>query len=138
MDPVTGPSRLRRLVADTRPFQSPHYTRLFVANIITVIGAQLTVITVPAQLWAITRDSAIVGLTGIVGLVPLVIFGLWGGAIADAFDRLAAGDPTVEIRSQRDCDDDEVRKPSSASARSCSPPRPAPATPDPAPARSPG
>lgn len=81
------PSRLRRLFADTRPFQSPHYTRLFTANIITVIGAQLTVITVPAQLWAITRDSSIVGLTGIVGLVPLVIFGLWGGAIADAFDR---------------------------------------------------
>lgn len=87
MERVPEPSRLRRLFADTRPFQSPHYTRLFVANIITVIGAQLTVITVPAQLWAITRDSSIVGLTGIVGLVPLVIFGLWGGAIADSFDR---------------------------------------------------
>ena len=87
MNGVPEPSRLRRLFADTRPFQSPHYRRLFTANIVTVIGAQLTVITVPAQLWAITRDSAVVGLTGIVGLVPLVIFGLWGGAIADAFDR---------------------------------------------------
>ena len=28
-----------------------------------------------------------VGLTGLFGLVPLILFGLWGGAIADAFDR---------------------------------------------------
>lgn len=52
-----------------------------------MIGAQLTVVTVPAQLWAISRDSTYVGLTGLFGLVPLIIFGLWGGAIADAFDR---------------------------------------------------
>lgn len=52
-----------------------------------MIGAQLTVVTVPAQLWAITRNSTYVGLTGLFGLVPLIVFGLWGGAIADAFDR---------------------------------------------------
>lgn len=44
-------------------------------------------VTVPAQLWAISRDSMYVGLTGLFGLVPLIVFGLWGGAIADAFDR---------------------------------------------------
>ena len=60
---------------------------MWVAYIITTIGAQLTVVSVPAQIWTITRDSFYVGLTGIFGLVPLVIFGLWGGAIADAFDR---------------------------------------------------
>lgn len=52
-----------------------------------MIGAQITVITVPAQLWALTRSSVYVGLTGLFGLVPLIVFGLWGGAIADAFDR---------------------------------------------------
>lgn len=31
-------------------------------------------------------------------------------AVADAFDRLVAGDPTVEFRPQRDCDDDPVRE----------------------------
>jgi len=52
-----------------------------------VIGAQLTVVAVPAQIYGITGSSAYVGLTGLFGLVPLVVFGLWGGALADVFDR---------------------------------------------------
>src|SRR5688572_17220456 len=78
---------LRGLVADTRPLQNPHFRRLWTANIITVIGAQLTVVAVPAQIYAETGSSAYVGLTGVFGLVPLVVFGLWGGALADVLDR---------------------------------------------------
>ena len=77
----------RRLLADTRPLANPHFRRLWRANIITVVGAQLTVVAVPAQIYAMTGSSAYVGLTGIFGLVPLVVFGLWGGALADVFDR---------------------------------------------------
>ncbi|SDC40774.1 MFS transporter [Nocardioides lianchengensis] len=80
-------SRLRGLVADTRPLQEPHFRRLWLANIVTVIGAQLTVVAVPAQIYADTGSSAYVGLTGLFGLVPLVVFGLYGGALADHFDR---------------------------------------------------
>jgi MFS family permease len=75
------------LVADTRPLTSPHFRRLWVANIVTVVGAQLTVVAVPAQIYEITGSSAYVGLTGLFGLVPLVIFGLYGGALADVMDR---------------------------------------------------
>ncbi|MEA4945738.1 MAG: MFS transporter [Propionicimonas sp.] len=78
---------LRALLADTTPLQTPTFRRLWVANIITVIGAQLTVVAVPAQLYAITNSSAYVGLAGLFGLVPLIVFGLWGGALADHFDR---------------------------------------------------
>ncbi len=78
---------IRGLFADTAPLANPHFRRLWQANIITVIGAQLTVVAVPAQLYAITGDSGYVGLTGVFGLVPLVVFGLWGGALADHFDR---------------------------------------------------
>ncbi len=84
MQGVPGP---RRLLADTRPLANPHFRRLWQANIITVIGAQLTVVAVPAQLYAITGSSAYVGLAGVFGLVPLIVFGLWGGALADAMDR---------------------------------------------------
>lgn len=78
---------LRNLVADTRPLRNEHFRRLWIANIITVIGAQLTVVAVPAQIYADTGSSAYVGLTGLFGLVPLIVFGLWGGALADVFDR---------------------------------------------------
>lgn len=80
---------MRRYLADTRPFANPYYRRLWRANIITVVGAQLTVVAVPAQIYALTGSSAYVGLTGLFGLVPLIVFGLWGGALADAFDRRA-------------------------------------------------
>ncbi len=78
---------MRGLVADTRPFRNDHFRRLWTANIVTVIGAQLTVVAVPAQIYVETGSSAYVGLTGVFGLVPLVVFGLYGGALADVFDR---------------------------------------------------
>lgn len=52
-----------------------------------MIGAQLSVVAVPQQVYEITRSSAYVGLTGVFGLVPLIVFGLWGGALADVMDR---------------------------------------------------
>ena len=79
--------QLRGLVADTRPFGNEHFRRLWLANVVTVVGAQLTVVAVPAQIYEITGSSAYVGLTGLFGLVPLVVFGLYGGALADVMDR---------------------------------------------------
>ncbi len=78
---------MRRLFADTTPLQQPDFRRLWWAGIPTVIGANLTIFAVPVQLYALTESSAYVGLAGVFGLVPLVVFGLWGGAWADAMDR---------------------------------------------------
>jgi MFS family permease len=78
---------VRGLLADTTPLSVAPFRRLWSANIVTVVGAQLTVVAVPAQIYAITGSSAYVGLTGVFGLVPLIVFGLWGGALADVFDR---------------------------------------------------
>ncbi|MFI6429451.1 MFS transporter [Rhodococcus oryzae] len=77
----------RRLLADVTPLQNQDFRRLWVAGIVTVIGAQISVVLVPLQVYEITRSSAYVGLTGLFGLVPLVVFGLWGGALADVMDR---------------------------------------------------
>ena len=78
---------LRSLLADTTPLEHPHFRRLWTANNITVIGAQLNLIVVPYQIYDITDSSAYVGLAGAFGLVPLVIFGLYGGALSDRMDR---------------------------------------------------
>lgn len=77
----------RGLFADTTPLRTPDFRRLWVAGIPTVIGANLTIFAVPVQLYALTQSSAYVGLAGVFALVPLVVFGLWGGALADAMDR---------------------------------------------------
>ena len=53
---------MKGLLADTRPLSVPHFRRLWTANIVTVIGAQLTVVAVPAQIYADTGSSAYVGL----------------------------------------------------------------------------
>ena len=60
---------------------------MWLAGIVTVIGGNLTIFAVPVQLYALTQSSAYVGLSGVFALVPLIVFGLWGGAWADAMDR---------------------------------------------------
>lgn len=78
---------IRGIFADTRPLRTPAYRRLFTAQIVTVVGAQLSIVAVPQQIYEITGSSAYVGLAGLVALVPLIVFGLWGGALADSMNR---------------------------------------------------
>jgi MFS family permease len=42
---------------------------------------------VPVQVYTLSHSSLYVGLVGLAGLVPIVVFGLYGGAIADVMDR---------------------------------------------------
>ncbi|MFL6127974.1 MAG: MFS transporter [Mycobacteriales bacterium] len=79
--------RLRRIAIDTTPLRQPAYRRLFVGQGVSFIGFQVTAVAVPVQVYEISRSSFWVGILGVVGLVPLVVFGLWGGAVADAVDR---------------------------------------------------
>ena len=52
-----------------------------------MVGAQLTAVAVQQQVYSITGSSAWVGIASLVALVPLIMFGLIGGAIADTYDR---------------------------------------------------
>ena len=75
-------------VVDTTPLRvSPAFRRLWWGLAISNLGAQLTVVAVGLQVYAITGSTASVGLLGLCALVPLVIFGLYGGAIVDHYDR---------------------------------------------------
>lgn len=77
----------RRWAMDTRPLRRPAYRRLWSSTIVTAVGSQLTAVAVPKQIYDITGSSAWVGYASLAGLLPLVVFALWGGAIADAVDR---------------------------------------------------
>ena len=96
VDPVEGgqaveepvPATPRRGWAiDTTPLRNRNYRRLFLGVAATMLGQQMTLVAVPYQVYRLTGSSLLVGVTSIVALVPLIVFGLLGGAIADAMDR---------------------------------------------------
>jgi MFS family permease len=81
-------ARIRRAALDIRPLQvSPAFRRLLVGDAVSVIGTQVTAVAVPIQVYEQTHSGAAVGFVGLAGLLPLIVFGLYGGAIADAVDR---------------------------------------------------
>jgi MFS family permease len=72
---------------DVEPLRHADFRRLWLGNSLGFVGFQLTSVAVPVQVYELTGTSFWVGMLGLVGLVPLVLFGLWGGAVADAVDR---------------------------------------------------
>jgi MFS family permease len=84
---MTPLGRLRRAAIDVEPLRHVDFRRLWLGNSLGMVGFQLTAVAVPVQVFELTGSSFWVGMLGLVGLVPLVMFGLWGGAVADAVDR---------------------------------------------------
>ena len=84
---MTPLGRLRRAAIDVEPLRHVDFRRLWLGNSLGMVGFQLTAVAVPVQVFELTGSSFWVGMLGLVGLVPLVAFGLWGGAVADAVDR---------------------------------------------------
>ena len=78
----------RRVTLDLAPVrESRPFRNLLIGDAVSVVGTQVTAVAIPLQVYAQTRSAAAVGLVGIAGLVPLIVFGLYGGAVADAVDR---------------------------------------------------
>lgn len=63
------------------------FRRLFASQFISGLGTMVSYVAVPWQLYELTRSNAQVGLLGLVQLVPVVVCGLLGGAVADRMDR---------------------------------------------------
>lgn len=81
-----------RLLADITPLRvSKPYRRLWIGLGVSNIGQQMTAVAVGLQIYEITRSSFMVGLVGLFQVVPLVGFGLYGGALSDLFDRRKVG-----------------------------------------------
>lgn len=81
-------SRLRALLPDLTPWRSSaDFRRMWLAGLVTVFGSFLTFVALPVQLKELTGSALAVGAIGAVELVPLIVFGLYGGALADALDR---------------------------------------------------
>ncbi|GAA4483607.1 MFS transporter [Microbacterium panaciterrae] len=76
------------LLIDLRPLrQSPAFARMWIGSTLSGIGGQLTVITVMLHVFALTHSTFAVSMIAVAGLVPMILAGLYGGMLADAFDR---------------------------------------------------
>lgn len=60
---------------------------MFIGNATSFFGSQLTAVAVQVQMYQLTHSPLWVGLIGVAGLAPLLVFALWGGALADVLDR---------------------------------------------------
>lgn len=70
------------LLRESRDFRS-----LWLSGVITGLGSFATYVAVPYQVAHITGSYVAVGAIGVAEIVPLILFGLWGGIIADRHDR---------------------------------------------------
>ena len=88
MDGWTAVERGVVLGLDLTPLRkSTAYRRLYAASFITNIGSQASYVIVAFQMKQVTHSTWDVGAIGLVELIPLVVFGLYGGVLADHFDR---------------------------------------------------
>ncbi|MFF7126519.1 MFS transporter [Streptomyces sp. NPDC008240] len=76
------------LLPDLAPWKaSADFRRLWASGLISNFGSFLTFVALPVQLKDLTGSAAAVGAIGAVELIPLIVFGLYGGALADALDK---------------------------------------------------
>lgn len=80
-----------RFLTDVTPLRvSPDFRRLWWGLGVSSLGHQFTVVAVGLEAYHLTGSTFSVGLVGLSELVPLVVFGLYGGALLDQVDRRKA------------------------------------------------
>jgi len=78
----------KRFTVDISPLiKYPDFRAIWSAGFVTYIGSVVTYVALPFQIKVLTNSYIAVGLMGAVEIVPLVIFGLYGGVLADKVDR---------------------------------------------------
>jgi MFS family permease len=91
MDPMStrpdAAARRSHLIDLTPLRESPAFAKLWAGNAISGIGGQMTIVAVGLHIYQITHSTFAVSLVGAFALIPMVIAGLYGGMLADAFDR---------------------------------------------------
>ena len=79
---------MRGLAVDISPLRrSRDFRMLWLGELVSTMGRQITVVALPFQVYLLTRSTLAVGMIGLVEVVPLVASTIAGGAIADRMDR---------------------------------------------------
>ena len=79
---------MAKFAIDLTPLRKyPDFRNLWTAGLISYFGSMITYVALPFQLKELTGSYIAVGLLGVVEIVPLIAFGLYGGVLADSVDR---------------------------------------------------
>jgi MFS family permease len=68
-------------------FQSRDFTLLWIGNLVSLAGTEMSRTAVTWQVYQLTKDPLALGAIGAARLIPLVLLALGAGVLADAFDR---------------------------------------------------
>lgn len=63
------------------------FRKLWLADTLSILGWQIQRMAITWQVYELTGDALLLGLLGLVRFAPVIIFGLFGGVIADRGDR---------------------------------------------------
>jgi MFS family permease len=77
-----------RLLVDVTPLRtSRNFRLLFLGQLVSLLGSNLTIVAVAYQVYQETHSSLWVGVVSFIQLPLLITGALWGGALGDRFDR---------------------------------------------------
>jgi MFS family permease len=81
-------SKRSKFAIDITPLKKyPDFRNLWASGLITYLGSMITYVAVPFQIKEMTNSYIAVGISGLVEIIPLILFGLYGGVLADYVDR---------------------------------------------------
>jgi MFS family permease len=72
---------------DLSPFRHRDFRLLYLGQFVSFFGSMMSHVALPFVLYQSTKSTILTGVLGVIQLVPSVVGGLFGGALADAVDR---------------------------------------------------
>lgn len=79
---------MKNLLPDLAPLKrSSDFRLLYFGQLISSFGSAVTYVTLPVQMYQLTKSTVMVGLLGVAEFFPMLLVAFLGGALADRFDR---------------------------------------------------
>ncbi|MFS8103303.1 MFS transporter [Lentzea alba] len=79
---------MRKGLLDISPLRtSPAFRRLWIGTTAIRFSGQMAVVAVLCQVWELTKSPLWTGAIGVATAVPTIVLGLYGGTLADTYDR---------------------------------------------------
>ncbi len=77
-------------VLSNRPYlalRHPDFRRLWLAQLLSQTGSQMQVVAINWHIYLLTRSALALGFVGLTRVLPIIVFSMWGGVVADRSDR---------------------------------------------------